>query len=291
MRQRSRKGSEMLGRGLVQEEACWEGGRSRGPPRWPALPRSRSSGVRRRGDRREDRRRRPPGPALGASPSHSRIYRSAVPVRAADFVESTRPISKRAVRPRPVPDVNRSELQRSERGRVQALDERGRGTDLRAIRRAHAKTYPRKNQDRLGTRLPLPSPGGLRVNSRTVTSVDAGGPDERGRARPARDDRRRPEFIVGRASRRRQRATCNARKGEARSAPGSRLSSAVNSASAVKATARFPQVLADDEGGLRRETYRTAAHEAACQQSVLTNACAAYPVVEVLRFLGQAYDT
>ena len=27
------------------------------------------------------------------------------------------------------------------------------------------------------------------------------------------------------------------------------------------------------------------------QQSVLTNACAAYPVVEVLRFLGQAYDT
>ena len=27
------------------------------------------------------------------------------------------------------------------------------------------------------------------------------------------------------------------------------------------------------------------------QQSALTNACAAYPVVEVLRFLGQAYDT
>jgi hypothetical protein len=31
--------------------------------------------------------------------------------------------------------------------------------------------------------------------------------------------------------------------------------------------------------------------EAALSKSVLTNACAAYPVVEVLRFLGQAYDT
>jgi len=27
------------------------------------------------------------------------------------------------------------------------------------------------------------------------------------------------------------------------------------------------------------------------QQSVLTNACAAHPVVDLLRYLGQAYDT